>query len=236
VRNVYDTLAAVAVGPTVRAYPTTDTTLQQIPYSVDGARRLLDSLGWRVSATDSIRSRGGRRLEFTVSVPSSSRSRMNMAVLAQEQLRQVGAKMNIERLEFAAFVDRETHRAFDAALGSWHVDASPGGIRQTWGSAGAQASGGSNYGSYRNPAFDAAVDGALSAMDLSNRRARFKEAYQIIIDDAPAIWLAEPRSMIAISHRIRTPSLRPDAWWANIGEWWIPASDRIARDRIARQR
>ena len=49
VQNVYDTLAAVAVGPTVRAYASTDTTLQQIPYSSEGARHLLDSLGWRIS-------------------------------------------------------------------------------------------------------------------------------------------------------------------------------------------
>jgi peptide/nickel transport system substrate-binding protein len=232
VRNVYDTLAAVAVGPTVRAYPTTDTTLQQIPYSVDGAKRLLDSLGWRISASDSVRRRNGRRLEFTVSVPSSSRNRMNMAVIVQDQLRAVGAKMNIDRLEYASFVDRETRRAFDAAFGSWHVDASPGGIRQTWESTGSRTAGGSNYGSYENPAFDAAADSALAAMNPDDRRARFKRAYQLILDDAPAIWLAEPRSVMAISRRIRTPSLRPDAWWANIGDWWVPSSERIARDRV----
>ena len=44
VQSVYDSLAATALGPTVRAYPTTDTTLREIPYSPDAARRLLDSL------------------------------------------------------------------------------------------------------------------------------------------------------------------------------------------------
>jgi peptide/nickel transport system substrate-binding protein len=236
VQNVYDTLAAVAVGPTVRAYPSTDTTLQQIPYSVEGARRLLDSLGWRPSGGDSVRVRNGRRLEFTVSVPSSSRNRMNMAVLIQNQLRQVGAMMDIDRLDFPAFVDRESHRVFDAAIGSWSVDASPGGVRQTWGSAGSKRAGGSNYGSYENPAFDAAVDGALSAMSLEDRRARFKRAYQIIIGDAPAIWLAEPRSVMGMSRRIRTGALRPDAWWASIADWWVPPSERIPRDRVGSPR
>jgi hypothetical protein len=80
------------------------------------------------------------------------------------------------------------------------------------------------------------VDSALSEMNLDERRARFKRAYQMIIDDAPAIWLAEPRSMIAISGRIRTPSLRPDAWWANIPEWWVPPAERIARDRLGSSR
>jgi peptide/nickel transport system substrate-binding protein len=231
VRSVYDTLAAVALGPTVRAYPTTDTTLRQIPYLLDGARRLLDSLGWRVSGADSIRQRNGRRLEFTLTVPGVSRSRMNMAVILQDQLKQAGAKVNIDRLEIASFVDLENRRAFDAVFHGWHVEASPGGIRQTWGTSGAKP-GGSNHGSYTNPAFDAATDSALSAMDLPTRRAHFKRAYQMIIDDAPAIWMAEPKTMMAMNRRIRTPALRPDAWWSSIGEWWIPSTERIARDRV----
>jgi peptide/nickel transport system substrate-binding protein len=160
---------------------------------------------------------------------------MNMAVLVQNQLRQVGVIMDIDRLDFPAFVDRENHHAFDAAIGSWNVDASPGGIRQTWTSAGTKPSG-SNYGSYQNPAFDAAVDSTLTAMSLEERRARFKRAYQIIIDDAPAIWLAEPRSVLAINRRIRTPSFRPDAWWSSIADWWVPQAERIPRDRVGSPR
>jgi peptide/nickel transport system substrate-binding protein len=235
VQSVYDSLAAVAIGPTVRAYPTTDTTLQQIPYSPDGARRLLDSLGWRVSGTDSIRRRNGRPLEFTLTVPGSSRNRVNMAVIVQDQLRQVGATMNIDKLEFASFIDREIRHGFDAVMGGWHVDASPAGIRQTWASAGARA-GGSNYGSYTNPAFDAATDSALSAMSFSERRDRFKRAYQTIIDDAPAIWLAEPKSVVAINRRIQTPALRPDSWWSGLADWWVPPAGRITRDTVGSAR
>jgi len=205
------------------------------PGGDDGARRLLDSLGWRVSESDGVRRRNGRPLEFTLSVPSSSKNRMNMAVVIQDQMKQVGVKMNIDRLEGATFGDREIHSRFDAALWGWHVDASPEGIRQTWGSRKLRSRGGSNYGSYANPIFDAAVESALSATDREQRRALFKRAYQLIIDDAPAIWLAEPRTMMAISSRIRTPALRPDAWWANIGEWSVPAAGRIARDRRALQ-
>ena len=195
VRNTYDTLAAVALGPTVRAYPTTDTTLVQIAYSPDGARRLLDSLGWRVSGSDGIRRRNGRPLEFTLSVPSSSKNRMNMAVVVQDQMKQVGVKMNIDKIEMAAFSDLETHSRFDAALWGWHADASPEGIRQTWVSSRSRKTGGTNYGSYEHPACDAAVESALAANDTDQRRALFKRAHQLIIDDAPAIWLAEPRTM-----------------------------------------
>ena len=235
VQSVYDSLAAPALGPTVRAYPTTDTTLEQIPYSADNARRILDSLGWRVSGADGIRRRNGRALEFTLMVPGPSRNRVSMAVIVQNQLQQIGVKMNIDKLEFASFVDRETRRMFDAVMGGWHVDMAPGGIRQTWGSGGARA-GGSNYGSYSNPAFDAESDSALSSMDPADRRARFKHAYQTIIDDAPAIWLAEPKTLIAIQRRFRTPRLRPDAWWSSIADWSVPPAERIARDSVGPSR
>ena len=231
VQNAYDSLAYVALGPTVRAYPTTDPRLRQIPYSVDLARRTLDSLGWRDADGDGFRERNDVKLEFTLAVPSSSKSRNTVAILMQDQLKQVGAKMNLELLDFTTFIDRETRRDFDAVFGGWRVEPSPGGIRQTWTSAGSRAGSGTNYGSYENPAFDALVDSALAAGSLAERRAIFTRAYQTIIDDAPAIWIAEPKTVMAIHRRIETRGLRPDAWWVNVADWTIPPASRIERDR-----
>lgn len=232
VKNVYDSLAYVALGPTVRAYPTTDTTIAPIAYSVDKAKHDLDSLGWKDSNGDGVRDKGGVPLEFTLEVPGSSKARTRMAVLIQEQLKQVGVKMNIDQLDFPAFIAKEGSRNFDAVFGGWHVEASPGSIRQTWGSAGA-AKGGTNYGSYTNPVFDAHVDSALSAQTLAERRARFTAAYRIINEDAPAIWFAEPKRIMAVNRRIETGKLRADIWWANLADWKIPADKRIARDASA---
>jgi hypothetical protein len=61
-------------------------------------------------------------------------------------------------------------------------------------------------------------------------RRHFAAAWRIIADDAPAIWLAEPRRVMAIQKRIITIGMRPDAWWAGIAQWHIPADQRIARD------
>ncbi|MEO5580327.1 MAG: peptide ABC transporter substrate-binding protein [Gemmatimonadaceae bacterium] len=231
VQNVYDTLAYPAVGPTVRAFPTTDTALRQIEHSPDGARRILDSLGWRDRDRDGIREKNGRPLRFTLGVPSSSKARVSMAVLVQEQLRQVGARLDIDQLEFSAFMDRQTRRDFDAVFGSWLSEASPGGIRQTWGTQGSRKTGGSNYGSYENTFFDAHVDSGLAALSFDTRKSEFTAAYQRIIDDAPAIWMAEPRRLVVLHRRIQSTTLRADAWWAHIDEWSVPANSRIARDQ-----
>ncbi|MEO5903521.1 MAG: peptide ABC transporter substrate-binding protein [Gemmatimonadaceae bacterium] len=230
VQNVYDSLAFVALGPTVRAYATTDTTLAPISFSADGAKRQLDSLGWKDSNGDDVRDRNGIPLEFTLEVPGSSKARTRMAVLIQEQLKQAGVRMNIDQLDFPAFIAKEGGRSFDAVFGGWHVEASPGSIRQTWGTAGT-AKGGTNYGSYTNPRFDAQVDSALTARTFAGRRAHFTSAYRIIDDDAPAIWFAEPKRIMAVNRRIETGKFRADAWWKTIPDWSIPADKRIARDR-----
>jgi peptide/nickel transport system substrate-binding protein len=216
----------------VRAYPTTDPNLRQIPFDLPRARRLLDSLGWRDIDHDGMRERSGRPLEFTLSVPSSSKARVQMAVLIQEQLRRAGAKVNVEQLDFPVLVDRERRRNFDMVINQWFTQPSPGAARGSWGIAASRASSGHNYGSYENPAFDAYLDSALASFKPSRRTAYFTRAYETIIADAPAIWLAEPRPAVGYSARLVLAPFRSDAWWAHIPEWWIPRSKRIPRDNV----
>ncbi|GAC1411450.1 MAG: peptide-binding protein [Gemmatimonadaceae bacterium] len=230
VRSVFDTLALPALGPTVRAYPTTDAGLKQIPFDLARARQILDSLGWRVAGSDGMRFRNGRPLEFTLSVPNSSEVRVRLAVSLQEQLRQAGVKVNVEQLNFPVLVEKERKRAFDAAMGQWSTAPSPGSVRGSWGTAGSRATGGNNYGSYENPGFDANVDSALASFDQAKRKAYFTTAYEVIIQDAPAIWLAEPTPTVGYHSRLQLGTLRADAWWAHIPEWWVPADQRIPRD------
>ncbi len=39
------------------------------------------------------------------------------------------------------------------------------------------------------------------------------------IDDAAAIWLYEPRNVLAIHSRITTSPMRPNAWWLGLADW-----------------
>ncbi|HUF26898.1 MAG TPA: ABC transporter substrate-binding protein [Gemmatimonadaceae bacterium] len=226
VRSIYDTLAFVAIGPVSRAVAM-DTTMTHLPHDPERARRTLDSLGWRVSGGDGIRQRDGVPLAFGVIVPTSSRPRINAAVILQEQLRQVGVRLDIEQMEFTTFLERQRARRFESYLGVWVTTPTPSGVRQPWSTAGQ-----SNFGAYASPVFDALVDSAVYARSPVAARTYWRRAYQTIIDDAPAIWLYEPRMVAAHHRRLRITEFRADAWWAGIPEWSIPPDERIARDRI----
>ena len=232
VTNLFDTLASVSMGPTVRAFPSTDTSVTQIPFDRPRAEHLLDSLGWRRAYPGAMRSRNGVPLRFNAIVPVSSLSRLRIAVMIQEQLSQAGVDMRIEQMDYSAFAERQASRSFDAALASWHLGSSPDGVKQTWTTA-ASRKRGLNYGSYANRLFDALVDSALNSRTLVSERGYFKRANQTIIDDAPAVWLYEPRFVMAIHKRIHITPTRPSAWWLDIGRWTIPLAEQIARDKVA---
>src|SRR5256714_876840 len=170
VRSTFDTLAQPALGPTLRTYSTTDPNLQQIPFDLPRARAILDSLGWRVTGSDSIRTRNGRPLRFTVSVPNTSQARVQLAVLLQEQFRRAGVQVDVERIDFPVLVEKERKRNFDVVIGQWNTQPSPGAVRGSWGTAGSRSTSGNNYGSYENPVFDAYVDNAMDSFDERSRK------------------------------------------------------------------
>ncbi len=229
-RSVLDTFALVPVGPIVRAYPTTDPQGVQLPYDSSRASRLLDSLGWVRQGADGIRAKKGRELAFTLIIPTSSLTRIRMGPLLQEQLRRMGMRVQLEQLESSTEGAREAHGAFDAALGGWIMPSSPDGMRDVWGTQGIGKNG-VNYGSYSNPRFDALLDSALRA-DTTQAREKFTAAFAIINEDAPAVWLYESRKILGLHRRIRTAEMRPDAWWFDLADWYIPPGERLPRDRI----
>ena len=231
VKSVFDSLAVPALAGSLHIYPTADPSIPPIPFDTAAAGKTLDSLGWKDSNGDGIREKNGRGLAFRILVPSSSAVRVRMAVLIQEQLRRAGVKVSIDEVEFPVFADRSDKSDYDAELNSIHADPSPSAARQDWATAGIK--GGNNTGSYSNPVFDALVDSAVAVYDPAERNRLFRSAYRIINDDAPAIWLAEPRALVGVQRRIRVVGLRADAWWQHIADWWIPANERIARDASA---
>ncbi|MGZ3333350.1 MAG: peptide ABC transporter substrate-binding protein [Gemmatimonadaceae bacterium] len=229
-RSVLDTFALVPVGPIVRAYAVTDPRGGQLPFDSVRASRLFDSLGWVRKGAEGTRAKNGKPLSFTIIIPTSSPVRMRMGPLLQEQLRRLGIQVQLETLERNTEIDRESKGAFDAALGGWGMGASPDGITGAWSSQGI-GNHGVNYGSYSNPRFDALLDSALKA-DPSVAREKFTKAMAVINEDAPAVWLLEPRKIVAVNRRIRTTKMRPNAWWFDLAEWYIPSAEQLPRDRI----
>jgi peptide/nickel transport system substrate-binding protein len=229
-RNVFDTVGSLLYGPFPRTVSVADTTLPQLPYDTLKARALLDSAGWTLGP-DGVRSKNGRRLEFALSSPSSSSARHQYAVLLQAALKSVGAKVNVEESDFSSFTAKQNAHAFDTELALFSTDPSVSGFKQSWSSGGIHA-GGQNTSSYFNPIVDALLDSATASFDPKRARSYARRAFETIMEDAPGIWLYEPVTIAGIDKRIHTAPMRPDGYWSGLADWYVPAGQRNARDRI----
>ena len=229
-KNVFGAYGAPAYGPFPHALPVADTTLPQLPYDTARARALLDSAGWLVGA-DGVRVKNGRRLEFGITTPVSSAARKQYSVLLQESFKRVGAAARIDETDMAGFMAKNGERSFDSIIELYATDPSPSGFKQSWSTSGLGKDG-SNYSSYSNPAVDALLDSATLTFDPARTRAYARRAFELIIEDAPGIWLYEPPTVAGAHKRIRTTAMRADGYWSGMADWWIPAAERTARDRI----
>jgi peptide/nickel transport system substrate-binding protein len=232
VTNIFDSLARVAIGPAPRVLFPDTAALRPLPHDPSRARALLDSLGWVDTDNDGVREKNGQSLAFDILVPTSSETRRRFAVLLQEQLKAVGARVNVDALELNAVIARATARDFDAYMGGWSPTPGLAGVPSVWGSRAARASGGQNWQSYESPEFDAQVKRALESFDRTQSAAAWVAAYQRILDDAPSIWLAEARTVAGVHRRVRVTGVRADQWYAGLADWTIDPAERLPRDEI----
>jgi peptide/nickel transport system substrate-binding protein len=229
-KNVFGAYGMPSYGPFPHALPVADTTLPQLPYDTARARALLDSAGW-LPGPDGVRVKDGRRLEFGITTPVSSAARKQYAVLLQEAFKRVGAAARIDEVDNAGAAAKNADRSFDAIIELYQTDPSPSGFKQSWSTA-ALGKDGTNFASYSNPVVDALLDSAGLTFDPSRTRAYARRAFETIIEDAPGIWLYEPPTVAGVHKRIHTTAMRADGYWSGMADWWIPAAERTARDRI----
>lgn len=229
-QNVFAGVGRPAYGPFPRTLPFGDTSLAVPPYDVNAAKALLDSAGWREPSPGAVRTRNGQPLRLNLLVPVSSRPRAAYSILIQDQLRKVGAQIDLEQLQGNEMGKKQLAHDFDMVLLAQNTDPSPSGYKQQWSSSGAAA--GQNWLMYRNPSYDLLVDSALATYDASKMRAYMRHAFQIQIADAPAVWLYDVPTVAGIQRRIHTAPMRPDGWWVHLADWAIPPNERIARDRV----
>lgn len=231
VESVFDSLGVPAVAPSPSTYTPADMPLQPITHDPVAARALLDSAGWLPTEPDGVRARNGTPLRITILTPAGVDTRERMALMLQAQLKAVGVQVDIRALEIPTLVaDLEAGR-FDAFMGGLTVSPGMVGLRQNWGSGGIGPSG-NNMGAYSNPVYDAVVDTFLTTFDPATASRTLAGALQILIDDAPGVWLAEPRIPAGMHRRINPGVAPKTGWWHALPDWRIRPADRIERDRL----
>ena len=220
VSTVFDSATPLLSGPFTSNLATYDPLLPRLPYAPDSASAMLERRGW-VLGKDGIRHKGGVALQFSMLVPGSSAQRQQMSLLLQDMFKRVGARMDIDHVDFPTLLARAAAHDYDAAFEGMGLDPTPSGIRQEWSTAAAEAGGTSNTGYYSNRAFDALIDSAVATMDSRVAIDQYRRAYAMIIADAPAIWLYESSAVAGMSTAVHPAPMRADMWFVHLADWTI---------------
>jgi peptide/nickel transport system substrate-binding protein len=161
------------------------------PYDPAAARKLLDEAGFSDIRNGVRHNAKGERLSLEITTTAGNRVRELVTQVIQSQLRQVGIELRIKAEPPRIFSEALNRRQFPAlAMYAWVQ--SPEGVPRTLLYSteiptAENAWSGQNYPGYRNPAMDAALDGAERELDFDKRRALFAEIQRIHAEDLPVL-------------------------------------------------
>ncbi len=215
VQGVIGKDAVVPPGPMSRALWIWDSATKTIGYDVAAAKAALDSAGWAVGP-DGIRRKGGQRLSLDILVPSTSVARKNLAEVIQQSWKQVGVAAQVAAVDFPIFQERLGQGKYDAMIGTWLDEPSAGSLANQWTKAGFKAL---NYGRYYQPTFDSLFTTAMATRAPTAARVIWRQAMELLNDDAAAVFLFTPTNVAVASKRIGGVAINPFSWLQDVLTW-----------------
>ncbi|MGA3089632.1 MAG: ABC transporter substrate-binding protein [Terriglobales bacterium] len=208
VRLVYGSRGAALwgnVGPGNKLW--INASLPHPPRSVETARQLLQSAGYRWSSTGQLRDPQGRPVEFSIITSSSNSQRLKMATLLQQDLAGIGMQVHVVPLEFRALIDR-VFQSFDyeaAIMGLGGGDADPNPEMNVWTFAGTSHLwhlGETQPATDWEGELDQLMQQQMVTLDFGKRKQFYDRAQQLIAQNLPFIFLGTPNILASASSRV----------------------------------
>jgi len=185
-----------------------------------GALRLLAQAGFRLEGGTLLDS-SRNRVEFTVITNAGNKSREQMVTMIQQDLLQIGIKVNLVTLDFPSLIERMT-RTYDyeaCLLGLVNTDLDPNSQMNVWLSS-AENHQWNPKQSKPATAWEAELDRLMRAQSSATtdkkRKADWDKVQQIVAEQQPFIYLVNKDAMSAVSLAVMgsSPSvLNPHAFW-----------------------
>ena len=220
-RVVYRGYARPALGPFSPANQFWfDAKLAPSRFDPAGSLKLLLSAGFQKQG-EVLVDRAGHPVEFSVITRAGNKSRERMAVLIQQDLQQLGIKLNIVTLDFQSLAERLTKNfQYEACLyGLTNVDPDPNQLMNVLLSSGRQHGWNPSQKTPATP-WEAEIDTLLRAQATEPIRAKRKQLFdkvqQIMRREEPYIFLVNPNALSAISLKVkgaRPAAFYPETFW-----------------------
>jgi peptide/nickel transport system substrate-binding protein len=226
VRLVYQGRGAVLWGPVTPGNRRWANAAISFPgRSLDKSRQLLAEAGFRVVSGENGEQRlvdaRGDAVEFSIITSSSNADRAKMAALIQDDLKQLGMRVQVVPLELRSLIDRVTQsKEYDACILSIaSFDADPNSDLNVW-----LSSGGMHLWNpaQKHPAtdweaeIDRLMEQQLTATNNAQRKKLYDRVQEILTERQPMIFLASPDVLVGAKNSIgnfRPAVIEPYVLW-----------------------
>ena len=132
---------------------------------------------------------------------------------------EIGIKVNIRTVEWAAFIKEFVHTGnFDALILGWNILQDPD-LYDVWHSS-KIGNGGLNFTGFSNAEVDAILDEARSTLDQSRRKVLYDRFQEILHEEQPYCFLYAPQALPIVNRRIQGIEPAPAGITHNFNKWW----------------
>ncbi|MFP4974082.1 ABC transporter substrate-binding protein [Paenibacillus sp. CN-4] len=191
----------------------TEEGINPYPYDLEKAKQLLDEAGWTEGA-GGIREKDGQKLSLHYLGSKSKNTDIFIAV-AKENFAALGIEFQPEIFaDFNALVSKVEGGDYDLVSFSTPMLTDPSeGLMQFFNG---------EIKGYDNPKFTELYNKALATTDIEQRKAVYKELYQLVNDELPVIFTSYKKTVYAYNGRIQNLSVSPFIGLAgSLPEWTL---------------
>lgn len=193
VYNDIGTLATSAMSPNVFGF---SENVEAYEYNINEAKKFLEDSGFDVNT------------ELTL-VTSDRKERVSMAEVIQSQLKGIGLNVNIQVLEYGAYIETMDSGEFDMFIGGWGNATGDGDYNQynlfhtnSFGSPG-------NHFYYSNPEVDELIEEARKESDNQRRLEIYEQTQTIELEDAAYVPIRNYEHLAVSSNSVHNFWLSP---------------------------
>jgi peptide/nickel transport system substrate-binding protein len=224
IREILRGQADRVTGPMYRYSPSSHPDLKTIPYDPKKAEEILAEAGWFDSDGDGLLDKDGKKFEFTLLVRDMPPTlpAMQWLLQMQQNLRKLGIRMDLQKLEWAAFLDKIDRGDFDVCRLAWALSSPPDRQDpfQIWHSSSIGESG-SNHVAYANPEVDRLITAMRRELDPAKRMELERSFQKIIYEDQPYNFLYMPAELRAYNKKWRGVRFWVPRPGHSLNEWYL---------------